>query len=911
MVALCASLCHHLTSGKPEDWMLLGTSSCIDLSTVGKITVDTRHSSYDLSTRIIKFESTWDLAGRMVLSPTVLHIQRLCLVAAVANEDIQIGTPLLLSPSGVSTRYRGQLSEASTTKVIESSKSRCMQVLVSQGHSIPPNVEWILVETRTQSENALTIWLASHAFLHPGYIDSSSQDEIIDEMSNERDPLARAEIWYLGRAARAAKVDMIRRDIDLQTQQQKAASDRDMSSEIPSPAFREIVAPQDISGIYPTPPDGLLSQTPASNVQQEASPNFATVGRADDRSGYSDDAYEGMDIDLVGEADFNFFDEPGVEEAPSEPPAANENLEDAPTEASLPDLTATVEAQGQSPNYGETGDAKLNVVGNGKNLSLGNNSTTNSSSAKGEREDQVRKDIPQRDRGSFNPLSLSALSFDRKYGHGGRFGHIPLKAVSSASKKHEIFQIGAQLESPESVDSDSEETPTDGIFQGYNMDEDLSEANEEDSRHAATPESSSDTVAEVTLQDPILLLRNNHDGIADFIQALESMKTARTFVDHSSFIHVAQLVADQVQYGDTKPPVSRSTLPQHLDFMLSKLFPSARRRNLIDMFDTGQVEKLEKAAIRIQRVGTMTDIASSAIPFWEELSLGPQSGPKNVNAFCIFPMKEYLVRPVKTFLEMMKSAYQVCNLGKHTLNDPQPPYPHGLVPIPNDGETFDKDASIKFIKHVSGLRLTGGNTIIYMLNTWNEGAIPEICRLFLALFHMYRKVLDQEDLRNSNDLVLQIVPGSMVFDDHRLVVPSPADYKQLAFQVYDRCGPTGNDGQTPFVCAPAACLAKPIPDINMLSANADHGNLLHLAYKWQTGQQWLTAYWTNDAGTIQWNAAYWLSEDDDLRTSFPRAATAILETTKEIVQSERPFYRTYIVKDSPFMDFELEGEPKI
>ena len=119
----------------------------------------------------------------------------------------------------------------------------------------------------------------------------------------------------------------------------------------------------------------------------------------------------------------------------------------------------------------------------------------------------------------------------------------------------------------------------------------------------------------------------------------------------------------------------------------------------------------------------------------------------------------------------------------------------------------------------------------------------------------------------------------------------------------------------PFLCAPAIRLPKLIPKVinfrlasESLSALLDTEDCLHLAYKWEIGQQWLAASWTNSLGTLQWNAAYWLSKDDGVHKAFSQAVVAMLETTTEMLQPRRASCRIFIANDGLFEAHEVQSK---
>ena len=102
------------------------------------------------------------------------------------------------------------------------------------------------------------------------------------------------------------------------------------------------------------------------------------------------------------------------------------------------------------------------------------------------------------------------------------------------------------------------------------------------------------------------------------------------------------------------------------------------------------VFKLEPPYTCVRRAGTLIELSSSALYFWEELGLAPAHDTKDITAFCIFPSQDYIQDGVETFLSMMGSAYQSCNLGSHMPGSILPHYQKGLVPVTiNSHRTHD------------------------------------------------------------------------------------------------------------------------------------------------------------------------------------------------------------------------------
>lgn len=205
-----------------------------------------------------------------------------------------------------------------------------------------------------------------------------------------------------------------------------------------------------------------------------------------------------------------------------------------------------------------------------------------------------------------------------------------------------------------------------------------------------------------------------------------------------------------------------------------------------------------------------------------------------------------------------------------------------------------------------------------MINPYeSSAALAHLCRAFLTLFESYLFSLKASSIENPNDLVLQIIPTSFVASPTTLVLPSPADYKRLAFEVYDRCGPSVEIGRSRFFCAPSIRLARAMPKtINLKLSPEPSAGLLssdmcfHLAYSWDPMQRWLTASWTDNQGDLQWNAPYFfgVEKSDDPWPALLNIAKEMWDTTLEMLHQQSATWRLFIVKDSAIHKRELESE---
>ena len=335
------------------------------------------------------------------------------------------------------------------------------------------------------------------------------------------------------------------------------------------------------------------------------------------------------------------------------------------------------------------------------------------------------------------------------------------------------------------------------------------------------------------------------------------------------------------------------------------------------------VFKLQDPYTCVRRTGIQMDISASALRFWEELSLAPAHGSKNIKAFCIVPTKGNASDDVETFLSMIKGAYQSCNLGLHDLGAGLPEYVDGLVHVPvgEDDVVHDLASACKILgTRLAQLRLQGANFVIYMIDISNTNRnLPALCKAFLELFEAYHVASREEQLDEPNDMVLHVLPSHLMFSTEALPMPSPTDFRRLAFDVYDKCSPDQRlfeKAQHRHLSAPAVCLAKPIPKAIDLKLTAEvsapplqSDNCIHIAYTWAPGDHWLTASWTDNHGILFWNACYCLGEGEDMPwESFADIAKEIWDTTLEMMHPRDCSWRLFICKDNSIDRKELEGK---
>lgn len=336
---------------------------------------------------------------------------------------------------------------------------------------------------------------------------------------------------------------------------------------------------------------------------------------------------------------------------------------------------------------------------------------------------------------------------------------------------------------------------------------------------------------------------------------------------------------------------------------------------------TGQsIFKCDSPYTRVQRNGVSTEISTSALSFWEELSLGPSHDTKDIDVFCVCPKHKYIEEGVMAFLNMVKGAYQSCNLGSYDLGASLADHSKRVVTALMDATNPDN-----LLKNIAStceglgtvlpeLGLQSGTIVIYIINPFNDQQyLSGLGEALLRLRNSYRAALEKRRLERHNDLVTQIVPLDLVWSPDFIVVPSPADYRKLAFEVYDSCGRPAD-----FMRAPAIRLAKAVPkviDFKLVSESSasfiQSDYCVHVSYTWDATNEWLAASWTDNLGVLSWVACYYLGKYEDTSwTSIYEYFKEILETSFAMLHPSNAPWRIFICKDSPLPKMENDGTLK-
>ena len=193
-----------------------------------------------------------------------------------------------------------------------------------------------------------------------------------------------------------------------------------------------------------------------------------------------------------------------------------------------------------------------------------------------------------------------------------------------------------------------------------------------------------------------------------------------------------------------------------------------------------------------------------------------------------------------------------------------------------------------------------------MVNTsTNPTSLPLLCEAFLKLSDAYALALKEERMETTNDISLYILPLAEIASNEHLVIPGPAAYRRVAFQVYNRCAPLQNISDvSPFSCAPSIQLARTIPRaINLQLTSTPVAGLphldrcIHVGYCWVPGAHWLSVSWTDNQGSLQWSACYCVAITES--RSWPtlqETAKEIWDTTMDLINTSGVPWRVYIAK---------------
>lgn len=347
--------------------------------------------------------------------------------------------------------------------------------------------------------------------------------------------------------------------------------------------------------------------------------------------------------------------------------------------------------------------------------------------------------------------------------------------------------------------------------------------------------------------------------------------------------------------------------------------PNTNHRGaILDPLRASNLFPITSAQLEVRRSDSKLSVLPSAINFWENLSLSPSSGSKDVNSVCVYPNLDGVAGNANIFLDQMRSVYESSRLGGHERATCQD-ISNGLLSFNADPAqqtskmhhlTALREATARLGRALASLTVEEKNFVVYFVYPVdNPSLLVHICSSFQHLFNMYRKALSDRKVNAANELVLQLVPLDFVASPTSMVVPSPAEYARLAMEVYDRCIDFSSSSSTPGIL-----LEQPLPknidfklNVNPSASLLQENSCLHIAYAQSIDDRWITAAWTDNRGTQQMTASYCLGrKNEPLSMPFSNVANEIWETTLEIISSKKIHWRIMITRVGVMDPSEIE-----
>jgi mediator of RNA polymerase II transcription subunit 13, fungi type len=328
--------------------------------------------------------------------------------------------------------------------------------------------------------------------------------------------------------------------------------------------------------------------------------------------------------------------------------------------------------------------------------------------------------------------------------------------------------------------------------------------------------------------------------------------------------------------------------------------------------------------VRVQRGSDTYEMLPPALSFWSALGLGPVNGTKDIAPIALVPSATDVVRSVQDFMKDLGGIYESRKLGSFS----RPPemnndlgdislYDDGCFLLNLDEDLLTVDGALKMFAEVcedvgQGLaELTGQvdpdrTIVIFFVDPFeSEELCPRLATCFWKLCKAYRQHVPKSLAKSSHsDLVLQLIPISLIADWDKLVVLDAESLSSLAMEVYDRCPPSSKviaamdtPSALPILAAPSIELAPGAKQKVVFQLTIDppndlmhEGSVLHIAYALSADMQWMAVNWMDTTGKYQ------MSTSASLRgRSFKDTATEVWERTMDILAARDVTWRIFIV----------------
>jgi len=143
--------------------------------------------------------------------------------------------------------------------------------------------------------------------------------------------------------------------------------------------------------------------------------------------------------------------------------------------------------------------------------------------------------------------------------------------------------------------------------------------------------------------------------------------------------------------------LNQTSNAQQVDLKDMAVLQSATQRFLSRQFkdvidEPYGIFHVQPPLVCVRRGNAPIDLAISALKFWEELSLAPISGTKDVAAVCILPASLFVQERASSFLSAIGGAYRSLKLGMHHPCLDVGETRNGLVPISMGSSDSEKES---------------------------------------------------------------------------------------------------------------------------------------------------------------------------------------------------------------------------
>jgi mediator of RNA polymerase II transcription subunit 13, fungi type len=329
--------------------------------------------------------------------------------------------------------------------------------------------------------------------------------------------------------------------------------------------------------------------------------------------------------------------------------------------------------------------------------------------------------------------------------------------------------------------------------------------------------------------------------------------------------------------------------------------------------------------MRVQRGTDAWEMLPPAVSFWTALGLGPANGAKDVTAIFISPSNDDLIEGLRGFMQELASTYESYKLGGFRLspvidteNQEGLHYEDGVVHVELD-QSLDSIGTMISTYYSTCQRLGSAisrysrahperTLVICIIDPFEDvRATRFFCACFWRLFTSCRQSTPKTHQKAPrSDIVLQILPVSLLASPQQLVLLDGEQLGVLAKEIYDRCPPSqvssviDPNSTLSILAAPAVEVATTLPKRIAFQPVSDppsdlllEGSVLHLAYTLSADLQWMSVCWIDGTGR------HYVPTTICLRgKSFKIVAGEVWERTLEIISAREVTWRIFIVSSA-------------